>query len=118
MPAFLNVTVTKATEKALRCKMMDGNDHWIPRSQVAKDSAVRNLVDSPSRGGPCLFALHCTALVIAARWMRKKTGPSDTSLITYKISSLLAQTCSGSASSKSKSANRSGIDELRAASGG
>lgn len=37
--SFADVYVKHATEKALLC-VIDGNDHWIPRSQIHDDSEV------------------------------------------------------------------------------
>ena len=37
--SFESVTVVRATEKALLCRI-DGKEHWIPQSQIDDDSEV------------------------------------------------------------------------------
>ena len=39
--SFTDVTVSKATSKALLC-VIDGDEYWIPKSQISQDSEVFN----------------------------------------------------------------------------
>ena len=56
---FEDVVATKATERALLCRI-DGSEHWVPQSQIHDDSEVYE------KGGE--------GKLVVMRWWAEKNG--------------------------------------------
>lgn len=63
--AFENVRVVRASPRAMLC-VIDGNEHWIPCSQVHDDSEVYIDSDQSIQGSP--------GKLVITQWIAEQKG--------------------------------------------